>query len=200
MTSPKTLIQMAGMEPTPSALSKSVVIVIDAQNEYLDGGLKLPGIKPALAEIAKLLERARKAQAPIIHVQHVGRPGGLFDVTAHNGHLIDEVAPDNDELIVQKSLPNAFARTSLDDLLKETTRKDIIITGFMTHMCVSATARAALDHGYQATVVASASATRDLPDPVSGKALDAAAIHATALAELSDRFATIARNVDEIPD
>ena len=36
----------------------------------------------------------------------------------------------------------------------------------MTNMCVSSTARAALDLGYKATVAADAAATRDLPDPM----------------------------------
>jgi hypothetical protein len=35
-------------------------------------------------------------------------------------------------------------------------------------MCVSATVRSALDHGYASTVVAAACATRDLPDPLGG--------------------------------
>ena len=40
--------------------------------------------------------------------------------------------------------------------------KKLVLAGFMTHMCVSSTARAALDLGFQTTVPADASATRDL--------------------------------------
>lgn len=69
----------------------------------------------------------------------------------------------------------------------------------MTHMCVSATTRSALDHGYHVTVIADACATRDLP-AVGGDAIDAATVHRVALAELADRFATIVPTLDAIPD
>jgi hypothetical protein len=57
----------------------------------------------------------------------------------------------------------------------------------MTHMCVSSTARAALD--------ADSCGTRDLPDGAGG-IIDADTLHKTALAELADRFAIIARDHD----
>jgi len=67
----------------------------------------------------------------------------------------------------------------------------------MTHMCVSSTARAALDLGYATTVVATACATRDLPNG-SGGHIAATVIHDVALVELSDRFAVIARGAAEV--
>ena len=76
-------------------------------------------------------------------------------------------------------------------------RTQLVIAGFMTHMCVSSTARAALDLGYKATVAADAAATRDLPDPMGG-VITADALHRAALAELADRFAIVA-TVDGIP-
>jgi nicotinamidase-related amidase len=57
-------------------------------------------------------------------------------------------------------------------------------------MCVSATVRAALDLGYRTTVVADATATRDLPD-LAGGVIDAAVVKRVALAELADRFAKV---------
>jgi len=65
--------------------------------------------------------------------------------------------------------------------------------GFMTHMCVSSSARAALDHGFRVTIDADSCATRDLPDGC-GSVIDAATLHRVALTELSDRV--IARNHD----
>jgi nicotinamidase-related amidase len=66
-------------------------------------------------------------------------------------------------------------------------------------MCVSSTARAALDHGYRVTVVAAAAATRDLPAP-DGATMKAADIHRYALTELADRFAIIAADAAAVPD
>lgn len=139
-------------------------------------------------------------QTPIVHVQQAGRPGGVFDVTGRGGRIIDKVAPGNGEDIVRKSLPNAFAHTVLADTLAGLGCKHLIFAGFMTHMCVSATARAALDHGYVSTVLASACAARDLPDPVTGETIAAGTVHRAALAALADRFAAIAREGTEIPD
>jgi nicotinamidase-related amidase len=61
----------------------------------------------------------------------------------------------------------------------------------MTHMCVSSTARAALDLGFRTTIDANSCATRDLPDGRGGT-IAAKTVHDVALAELSDRFAIIA--------
>jgi nicotinamidase-related amidase len=104
--------------------------------------------------------------------------------------FIAGIEPAKDEITVVKSLPNAFAKTDLDARLKATGRTDLIIAGFMTHMCVSATTRSALDLGYRTTVVAEATATRDLPDGTGG-VIDAAVVKHVALAELADRFAKV---------
>jgi nicotinamidase-related amidase len=198
MTAPQTLLEMAGADLRPPALAQSTLVIIDAQNEYLDGKLALPSGKAAVDALARLLARAREAGAAVVHVQHKGRAGGLFDLEARGGAIIDAVKPAGGEAIVQKPLPNAFAQTELDATLKKLGRTQLVIAGFMTHMCVSSTARAALDLGYKATVVADAAATRDLPDPVSGAVIAAEALHRAALAELADRFAIVAM-VDQIP-
>ena len=153
---------------------------------------------PAVDALARLLARARAAGAPVVHVQHKGRAGGLFDLDARGGAIIDAVQPAGGESIVSKPLPNAFANTDLDATLKKLGRTQLVIAGFMTHMCVSSTARAALDLGYKATVAADAAATRDLPDPMGG-VISADALHRAALAGLADRFAIVV-TVDRIPE
>ncbi len=196
MNAPKTLLQMAGAPLEPSRFSESAVIVIDAQNEYVNGKLPLVGIAPALDNIAMLLKAARAANAPIIHVQHKGRAGGLFDPGADSFKLAPQAASISGETIVEKPLPNAFAQTNLQDVLTKTGRKLLIVAGFQTHMCISSTVRAALDLGYRTTVIADAIATRDLPDPTGGPALPAAELHRAALAGLADRFAIVAKLSD----
>jgi len=197
VSTPKTLLEMAGADLKPASLAQSVLVIIDAQNEYLDGKLALPGIEPALDALTGLLGRAREARTPVVHVAHSGRPGGLFDRMGHGGAIIGAVAPKRGERVIEKTLPNAFAQTSLDADLKAIGRTSLILAGFMTHMCVSSTARAALDLGYRVTVAGDAAATRDLPDPFGG-VISAEALHRAALAELGDRFAVVA-TVDQIP-
>ena len=60
-----------------------------------------------------MLSRARKAGAPILHIVHKGRPGGLFDPDGNGGKVIERVSPFG-ETVIFKTLPNAFAKTDLD--------------------------------------------------------------------------------------
>ncbi|MCO5126809.1 MAG: cysteine hydrolase, partial [Rhodobacteraceae bacterium] len=195
MSTPKTLLELAGADLTPSALDKAALVLIDIQNEYLEGPIAVSGAGPAIDKAAVLLAAARKAGTPVIHVAHKGRAGSLFDRDAARGQIVDALTPADGEDVVEKGLPNSFAGTGLDALVRATGRKELILAGFMTHMCVSSTARAALDLGYRVTVDADASGTRDLPDGEGG-AVKAADLHRTALAELADRFAIIARGHD----
>ncbi|MEJ2377613.1 MAG: cysteine hydrolase family protein [Pseudolabrys sp.] len=197
---PKTLLELAGAPATTPHLNDSVLIVIDAQREYVDGKLPLSGIDPALKEISALLARARKAKVPVIHVQHRGRAGGAFGPDTPGFAITDGAAPAGTEAVIEKGLPNAFAGTTLGAALEGLGRKQLILTGFMTHMCVEATARAALDHGFKTSVVAAATATRDLPDPLTGETVSAAEVQRNALAALADRFATVVANGAEIVD
>jgi nicotinamidase-related amidase len=191
MSAPKTLLAMAGAPADPPALRDAAVLVIDAQNEYVEGPLALPGVKAALDRIAELLKRARAAGSAIVHVRHLGRPGSLFDPDAARGAIADPAAPAGAEPVIGKKLPNAFAGTELQAKLAAIGKNNLIVCGFMTHMCVSSTVRAALDLGYRCTVPASATATRDLPDPLTGTTVPAAVLQSASLAALSDRFAIV---------
>lgn len=192
MTQPATLLSLAGAPSHPAPLDAAVLVVIDAQGEYRDGRLKLEGIGAALERLHALLAGVRAAGTPVIHVAHRGKPGGLFDRDAAGGAILPEAAPAPGEAVVEKGLPNAFAATPLAEALAAVGRKELILAGFMTHMCVSSTARAALDLGYRVTVAADACATRALPDATGAGAITGAEIHRVALAELADRFAVVA--------
>jgi len=190
MTIPKTLLELAGADLDPPKLADSCLVLIDIQNEYRAGPLALPDAEPAIAVAAKLLARARQSGAAIFHIAHKGRAGGLFDREAERGAIVSSLAPLANEPVIEKGLPNSFAGTDLQARLAATRRSNIVLAGFMTHMCVSSTARAALDLGLRTTIAADACATRDLPDGRGG-AISARTIHEVALAELSDRFAII---------
>src|SRR5579862_5429188 len=182
---------MAGANPALPPLDTAALVLIDIQMEYLDGRLPLPGADKAVKEAGRLLGIARDAGRPVIHVQHKGRAGGLFDPEGAGFRLAAPVAPKGSETVLTKALPNAFTGTELDAVLKSCGANQIVFGGFMTHMCVSSTVRAALDRGYGAVVVASACATRDLPDGRGG-VVSADVLHTVELAALADRFALIA--------
>jgi nicotinamidase-related amidase len=194
---PKTLLDMAGVPARPHPLAEASVVMIDAQMEYVTGRVPLVGIGSALDQGARLLEAARGLGRPVVHVAHKGRAGGLFDPESEFFGFAPQAAPLAGEPVIEKALPNAFAGTTLDETLKGLDAKTLVVAGFMTHMCVSSTVRAALDLGYSCTVLGSACATRDLPDG-RGDVVPADALHRAELAALADRFAMLAWDVAEL--
>ena len=193
----QTLRQMAGADPNPHKLANSAVLMIDAQLEYVSGRMPCDGVEAALAQGGKLIDKARAAGRPVIHIQHKGASGGVFDPDTDNFLIAPQVAPSGDEPVINKGLPNAFAGTNLEDVFRGMGCDSLIIAGFMTHMCVSTTARAALDLGIPCTVVADACATRDLPD-AEGNVVRGRDLHRMELIALSDRFCPIAASVNDI--
>jgi len=198
MSSHVTLRGLMGLGDGPAPLQDSALIMIDCQNTYRRGVMQLDGAEDAFAEAARMLARARASGIPVFHIMHDAGQGSPYDVTAEIGQISDEVAPIAGEPVIVKNYPSSFFQTDLGAQLEKTGRHDLVLAGFMTHMCVSSTARAALDLGYKATVAADAAATRDLPDPMGG-VISADALHRAALAGLADRFAIVA-TVDRIPE
>lgn len=194
-----TLRALAELPLKPASLAESTLVMIDCQNTYTQGVMELDGVQAALDEAATLLDRARTAGIPIIHVQHSDGPGSLYDVDGESGAIVTRVAPREGESVVVKQYPNSFVRTDLDEKLKAVGAQNLVIAGFMTHMCVSSTARGGFSLGYAPTVVASATATRALPG-VAGESIPAAAMQSASLAGMADLFAVVVPSGSEIPD
>ncbi|MBU8875888.1 cysteine hydrolase [Reyranella sp. MMS21-HV4-11] len=192
-----TMLQMAGAPPTPATMADGILLIIDAQREYTDGMLPLTGVQPAVDALAVLLEKARKAGAPVVHVRHQSK-GKAFNPSSTGYEIVKELTPRDGETIVDKGMPNSFAGTDLATRLAAIGRKNLIVGGFMTHMCVSATVRAATDQGYMSTIAADTVATRDLPDATGDGTIGADAINRITLAALSDRFAWIVPSAGQI--
>ncbi|MFF4171695.1 isochorismatase family protein [Streptomyces sp. NPDC001744] len=198
MTASPTLREVIGLPRELPRLSESVLIMIDFQNTYRTGVMRLDGAEEAVAAGARLLAAARAAGTPVVHVVNDGGEGTPYDIRAEIGSISDEVAPAEGERVVVKQAPNAFHATELEDVLKELgAGGDLVLAGFMTHMCVLFTAQGAFHLGYRPTVVAEATATRPLEAP-DGTVLSPDALGAAALTTVSDLFGTVARTVDEL--
>ena len=197
MSASKTLRDITGMGNTPTTIGKSALVLIDCQNTYREGVMQLEGVEPALAQCQKLLARYRDAGRPVIHIQHDAGTGSPYDVNDRIGAIADIVKPRDGEPIVVKTYPSSFEKTNLDDLLKGFGVEDVALVGFMTHVCVNSTARAAFNHGYRATVVGNATATRSLPSPTGG-VTSAKDLHEASLTALNDIFAVVVPSADDI--
>jgi nicotinamidase-related amidase len=196
---PTTLRNIAGVVPRPAVdPHNAVLIIIDAQNEYRSGKLPLENIDAAIQEIVRLRSWARANGIPVINVQHVGRPTSpLFAKGSDADAIVSELTPAPGEPVVQKTMPNSFAKTNLDDVLTPLNRKQLIVTGFMTHMCVDATTRAATERGYQVFIPASATADRAVPAP-DGSVVSAQELKRASLTALNDTFAWVVPSVDDL--
>ncbi|MCX5206250.1 cysteine hydrolase [Streptomyces sp. NBC_00237] len=181
------------LDETPATLSNAALVLVDYQNVYTGGPMELTGWKEAVNSTKALLERARKAKTPVIHIVEKG-----YDLTSKAGQIIPALKPAKGEAVVEKAVPNGFHDTNLNEQLKKTGRKNVIIAGFMTHMCTLFTTEGAVYNGYNPTVVGDASATRPLPVKGNPNGIPAKQVHEAALATIQDRFGVVVPQQSDI--
>lgn len=197
VTASTTLREIVGLGQQAAPLKDSALVMIDCQNTYRSGIMQLTGVEEALQEAQKLLHMARALKIPVFHIRHDAGPGTPYDVNAPIGAIADEVAPVAGEAVITKNYPNAFIQTDLDAQLKAAGVKNLVLAGFMTHMCINSTAHGAFNLGYNVAVVASATATRPL-QAANGKVLSAQEVHDGAIASTRDLYAAIIDCVADI--
>ncbi|MEU2071681.1 isochorismatase family protein [Streptomyces anulatus] len=189
-----TLRELNGFDATPAALAGSTLILVDYQNTYTRGVMELDGWQDSLDAAARLLARARETGTKVVHVINDGGEGTPYDIRAEIGRIHPAVAPADGETVVVKKAPDSFRGTDLGEHVPE--GGDVIITGWMTHMCVAFTAQGAFLRGNRPTVVADACATRSLP--VAGTDLDARQVHQGALATIGDLYGVVVPTQDSL--
>ncbi|MFB0629372.1 isochorismatase family protein [Streptomyces sp. AB3(2024)] len=193
MTASVSLRDVIGLDNTPPRLAESTLVLIDFQNTYRGGVMALDGAEAALAAGARLLAAARAAGRPVVHVADGG-----YDLASEAGSISAEVAPAEGEPVVVKQVPNAFHATDLEKVLRDLgAGPDLVLAGFMTHMCVAFTAQGAFNLGYRPTVVAEATATRSLAAP-DGTVVPAAALRTAALTTIADVFGVVVPTVADL--
>lgn len=166
-------------------MPKTALIIIDIQNDYFPGGaMALSKPMEAAHKAQQVLEYFRNTQQTVVHIAHENiNPEQPFMLANTEGQQIhSSVWPIEDETVIKKHYPNAFWQTDLEQVLRDAKIKSVMLLGMMTHMCVSTTARAAMERGFNVTIVVDACATQDLQ--YDGKAINAEIVHKTALAEL----------------
>jgi len=135
-----------------SQSENTALILIDIQEFYFDKEkMPLEGNIEATETALKVLEYFRENNMLIIHVRHKG-----------GGDIHEMVKPINNEIVIEKSQVNAFRDTELLSILKENKIENLVLLGMQTQMCLEAATRAAVDFGFNSTVIYDACATRDL--------------------------------------
>jgi nicotinamidase-related amidase len=171
--------------------SNAALIIVDVQKAFDDPRWGKRNNPQAEANIARLLDAWRAASRPIFHVQHSSRlRDSPFSPTAA-GHAIKEiVAPRTGEAVIKKSVNSAFIGTDLEERLRGSGIRTVVVSGLTTDHCVSTTARMAGNLGFDTYVVSDATATFDR-EGADGKRYSAEEVHAVNLASLNQEFANI---------
>ena len=181
--------------PRPSSLHPphTALVLVDFQNEFVAGGLRLPAARAAITHAAELARWARQAGILVILVENViDRPNApLFAAGAKNTELVPQLTPQPGDLVLRKSMAGAFSHTDFDQQLRTRGIDTLIVGGLMTHLAVLVTVIDASVLGYKVLVAADSTATRPLPGLPGEPPIDAPALQRAALATLSDRFADV---------
>jgi nicotinamidase-related amidase len=150
-------------------LGMNVVVVVDMQTGLLDGVPKYE-LQGVIGRINALTSTVRRRSGAIIWIRHCGKPGGGFERGSAGWAFLPELDRRASDLVVDKTLNDTFAGTSLQQTLERLAPDRVLVCGWATDFCVDSTVRSAISHDHHVVVVADAHTLSDRPH------LDAASV------------------------
>jgi nicotinamidase-related amidase len=133
--------------------NKGVLLVVDVQVGVMRDSWDAARV---IEKVSRLVDRARAEGVPVIWVQHA-------DTELVRGspewRWVPELAPAAGEPLIHKRFNSSFEQTTLDDELAKLGATHIVLAGAQTNWCIRATAHAALERGYDLTLVKDAHTT-----------------------------------------
>ncbi|WP_156761177.1 isochorismatase family protein [Microbacterium karelineae] len=174
---------------------RRALIVIDVQNEYVDGPLEVqhPDRSGSIRAIARAIDAATAAEIPIAAVQHEYPEGApLFARGSAGWDLQPEVAARVTPAWARstKSVGTVFADEGLVAWLRENDVDTVTLVGYMTNNCVLASAAGAEPLGIAVEVLSDATGAIHLAN-AAGSA-SARQVHETLMVLLHSNFAAVA--------
>lgn len=85
--------------------------------------------------------------------------GFLVPKGSWDGKVIDQIAPEGDEIVLPKGSSSVFMSTHIDYILRNLGVRQLVIAGLVTDQCVESAIRDACDLGYLVTQVTDACLT-----------------------------------------
>ena len=163
----------------------TALILIEMQNDFLSSEGKLNGLVSDVVKATAIVDRvnvaveaARKSGIPVIWVpiefsedyREMGEnPYGILKVVKDHqafvkgswgAELYDQLHVKSNDIVIEgKHNISAFAGTNLEELLKERGIDTILLGGFLSHVCVTATMTSAYDTGFEVVTLVDAVAT-----------------------------------------
>lgn len=170
----------------PVPRSGTALMIIDMQNGFLDEkgslasiGFPWEALQPAIQGCVRLIDGARSAGVPVIYTRYVYQPGfrdggllpnelvpsmkevgSLVDGT-WDAEIVPALAPQGDDIIIDKARPSSFYGTRLEPFLTSLGVRSLVLAGVTTNICVETTARDAGQRDYRTYVVSDATAEYD---------------------------------------
>ena len=132
---------------------RGALVVVDAQVGVMESAWEADRV---VGNIARAVDRARAAGVPVVWVQH--QDDELVPNTAA-WQWVPDLVPAEGEPRVFKEYNSSFEKTLLEEELEKLGASHLALTGAATNWCIRATAYAALERGYDLTLVEDAHTT-----------------------------------------
>ena len=168
---------------------KKALLVIDVQNEYFTGKLKVTYPHNSLENILKVMDYAKNNNMIIIIIQHTGLYGDTFVKNSNEWEIHPRIFEKSNDYIIEKTKPSSFHETDLEEILKRENISGIVIAGYMTQMCCDTTAREAFHKGYSVEFLSDATGTIDVSNEVGS--ISSKDLHKATLIAQSLRFSSV---------
>ena len=137
--------------------NSSALMVIDVQRDVVAHALS---VEQVVGNINSLISKARESDTSVIWVQH----SDDFLVKESEGwQFVPELKPAPGDIRIYKTHASSFKATDLSEHLATLGTKHLVITGAQTDFCVNATSNAAVELGFDVTLVSDAHTTEDTP-------------------------------------
>ncbi|WP_341772248.1 isochorismatase family protein [Burkholderia gladioli] len=119
--------------PSPRSIPARALLLVDMQHGLFRGAEAPYQAKRVLANIQRLVARAREAGAMILAARHVGPPGTPIEPGSPLARLLPELGIDpGRDWIFDKARPNCFVGTGLAERLAQAGVKELAIAGMKT--------------------------------------------------------------------
>lgn len=150
------------MSDEAPAGAQTALLVVDVQRALFDQSPRPFEADAVVARINRLADRARRAGAPVVFVQHE-RAGGFLEHLSEGWQLQAGLRTERGDPIVRKRSTDAFLQTRLGELLEGWCTRRVVVCGYASEFCIDTTVRRAASLGYSVTLAADAHTTHDKP-------------------------------------
>ncbi|MHA1993032.1 MAG: cysteine hydrolase family protein [Candidatus Hodarchaeales archaeon] len=137
------------------------VLIIDVQLGNFVGSTPIFQGDVLLNNSKLILQEARKTGIRVIYIQNMGGKGDPDEPGSDGWEIHSIIKPLDNESIFQKTTPDSFHETGLDEFLKSVAVKNLIILGLQTEYCIDTTIRRAYGLGYNVSLVKDCHSTWD---------------------------------------